>query len=264
MKAVWITDIHLDSMDTAEYDTFVQSVISVSPDVVLLTGDVGTAETIADDLLRLARDFNRPLYFVLGNHDFYHGSIAEVRERVSRAIAGETRLTYLTRSKAILITDRTALIGHDAYSDGGYGDYVRSEVRLNDYIYIKEFKNQPKTGRLKVMQELAGEAAEHFRRYLPEAFAKVDRAVLLMHPPPYKEACRYLGRIGGDLHLPHFSCKMVGDTLIDIMREYPDKTLTVLCGHTHGGGDIQVLPNLRVLVGSSDYRTPLVEKVLDL
>lgn len=264
MKAVWITDVHLDALDKTEYDTFVQSVVSLSPDAVLLTGDIGTAETIADDLPHLARDFNRPLYFVLGNHDFYHGSIAEVRERVGRMVANNTRLTYLTRSEAILVTDKTALIGHDAYSDGGYGDYARSDVRLNDYLYIKELKNLGKTRRLKVMQSLAGEAADHFRRYLPVAFAKVDRAVLLMHPPPYKEACLYLGRIGGDLHLPHFSCKMVGDALIGVMRELPDKRLTVLCGHTHGGGDIQVLPNLRVLVGSSDYHTPLVELVLDL
>jgi len=264
MRAVWITDIHLDSMDMADYEAFVQSVNSVSPDIVLLTGDIGTAETVADDLVRLSQDFDRPLYFVLGNHDFYHGSIGEVRERVREVVARHDRLTYLTQSGVIMLTDRTALVGHDAYSDGGYGDYVRSEVLLNDYIYIREFMNQSKTGRLKIMQGLAREAAEHFRHCLPSAFAEVDRVVLMMHPPPYKEACLYLGRIGDDLHLPHFACKMVGDTLTELMRGFADKHLTVLCGHTHGGGDIRILPNLRILVGSSDYRTPLIEQVLEL
>jgi hypothetical protein len=29
--------------------------------------------------------------------------------------------------------------------------------------------------------------------------------------------------------------------------------MVVLCGHTHGSGELEVLPNLRVLTGGSKY-----------
>ena len=37
------------------------------------------------------------------------------------------------------------------------------------------------------------------------------------------------------------------------MRAHPKSNLLVLCGHTHGGGEIKVLDNLRVLTGEAEY-----------
>ena len=32
--------------------------------------------------------------------------------------------------------------------------------------------------------------------------------------------------------------------------------MTVLCGHTHGKGEVQILPNLIVKTGGADYGKP--------
>jgi len=36
----------------------------------------------------------------------------------------------------------------------------------------------------------------------------------------------------------------------------------ISCGHTHGGGEIQPLENLRILTGPAEYGKPKVERVL--
>jgi hypothetical protein len=46
-------------------------------------------------------------------------------------------------------------------------------------------------------------------------------------------------------------------------RSRPRK-MTVLCGHTHGSGEAQVLPNLRVLTGGAVYGKPGVQRVLEV
>jgi hypothetical protein len=38
--------------------------------------------------------------------------------------------------------------------------------------------------------------------------------------------------------------------------------LTVLCGHTRGGGEAEILPNLRVLTGGARYGNPAVQRVI--
>jgi len=70
-----------------------------------------------------------------------------------------------------------------------------------------------------------------------------------------------------DVHLnflPYFSCKAVGDVMEKVMRAYPQSILLVLCGHTHGGGEIKVLDNLRVLTGEAEYGTLRINGVLEV
>ena len=38
-----------------------------------------------------------------------------------------------------------------------------------------------------------------------------------------------------------------------VMQAHPQSNLVALCGHTHGGGEIKVLDNLRVLTGKAEY-----------
>lgn len=51
--------------------------------------------------------------------------------------------------------------------------------------------------------------------------------------PLVREACLYEGQISDDGTLPHFSCRALGDMLLDVMPRHPDCRVTVLAGHTH-------------------------------
>jgi hypothetical protein len=56
----------------------------------------------------------------------------------------------------------------------------------------------------------------------------------------------------------------MGEALTEIMQEFPDRKLLVLCGHTHSSGVYSPLPNLRVLTGESQYYVPDAAGILDV
>jgi 3',5'-cyclic AMP phosphodiesterase CpdA len=263
MRAAWATDVHLEFVEEEPYEEFLAALKDTGANCVLLTGDIGQADSTCDHLRRIADALDRPVYFVLGNHDFYGGSIAGVREATERCCEAPAHLHWLSSVGVVGFLPDTALIGHDGWADGRLGDYANSDVELNDYFVIDDFKGLDKRGRLDLLHRLGDEAAEYFRRVLPEALARYRRVVALTHVPPFREACWHEGRLSNGNWLPHFTCKAAGDAMAEVMRAHPDRELLVLCGHTHGAGEAQVLPNLRVLTGGATYGAPVVERVLE-
>ena len=83
MKAAWLTDIHLEFLDAPAVSRFARKVRDASPDMVLISGDIAQAPSIAEHLSNLASEGMRPIYFLSGNHDFCHGSVVDARMRVS-------------------------------------------------------------------------------------------------------------------------------------------------------------------------------------
>jgi hypothetical protein len=80
--------------------------------------------------------------------------------------------------------------------------------------------------------------------------------IVLTHFPPFEEACLYRGRKSEPSALPWYSSKLMGDMLLSIADENPTVNITVLCGHTHSSAQTSPRPNLRVIVGHSDYGNP--------
>jgi predicted MPP superfamily phosphohydrolase len=259
MRVAWLTDIHLNFVSQQQMVAFLASVRKSDPEAVLLGGDIAEAPQLRYYLLTLAEALHRPIYFVLGNHDYYRGSIARVRSEVARLVKGSPYLRYLASMDVVPLAPDTALIGHDGWADGRAGDYAGSEVLMNDYFLIEELADLDSATRLKKLNALGDEAAGHFRRTLPAALKAAKKVVLLTHVPPFRDACWHNRGISGDDYLPHFVCKAAGDVLLAIMKAHPDHELTVLCGHTHGGGSCQVLPNLLVLTGAAQYGEPRVQ-----
>lgn len=264
MRLAWATDIHFEFASVDDIVAFCQRVVALAPDALLIAGDIGQAPTVERYLRTLDRALPMPVYFVLGNHDFYQGRIQDVREAVRVLVADSTRLTWLSATGVVAIGAHTALIGHDGWADGRCGDYASSRVMLNDYRLIGELSNLTAAERLAMLNTLGDQAAAHFRRVLPEALARFPRVVALTHVPPFPEATWYQGRISDPDWLPHFCSRAVGDVLIEIMEAHPDSDLLVLCGHTHGGGGVQIRPNLRVVVGTAEYGRPAVQDVIEV
>ncbi len=264
MRALWLTDIHLNFADAQRQRAFRQQVQSSAADVILLSGDIAEADDVTDYLDQMATAWQRPIYFVLGNHDFYFGSIAEVRGRVTELCARQPLLHYLSTSGVIALTPRVGLIGHDGWADGRVGDYERSTVMMNDYKLIAELAGVGKRERWPLLKGLAEEAAQHLRVVLPQALATYPEVILVTHVPPLREACWHEGQISDDEWAPHFVALTVGEAILDIMRDHADRKLTVLCGHTHGSGQCQPLPNVTILTGGAIYGVPGIVKMLEL
>ncbi len=132
---------------------------------------------------------------------------------------------------------------------------------MNDYRLIHELAPWNKRERLEVLHAMGDEAAAHLRRVLPQALEAYAQVILLTHVPPLREACWYEGQLSDDEWAPHFTCKAVGDALLEIMPGYPEHHLTVLCGHTHSRGETHPLPNLKILTGAAEYGRPEIEQI---
>jgi len=269
MRLAWATDLHLNFVEEAERDRFLQS-LADRCDAIVITGDIGESHDVIDHLRALERAFPRPIYFVLGNHDFYRGSIARTRAAVADLARSSRHLVYLSAADVVPLTANTALVGHDGWADAQCGDFAGSNVILNDYLLIEELRYWDGDGHLdkrvlgQTLYELGAEAARHFRRTLAAAAADYPQLIAATHVPPFPEAAWYEGQQSDDNYLPHFCCRASGEALREIMAGHPHCNLLGLCGHTHGGGEIHPLPNLRVLTGAARYGSPAVQTVFEL
>jgi Icc-related predicted phosphoesterase len=260
----WVTDIHLNFLSFEKRLAFYERIKHEKLDALLVGGDIGEADSVSQILAEFAAAIEIPLYFVLGNHDFYRGSIANVRNIVTRLCISSAWLHWLPATGVVPLTADTALIGHDSWADGRIGDFFGSEVMLNDYSLIGELCGLLKPQRLAKLNALGDEAALFLEDHARQALAHWRNVLVLTHVPPFRESCWHEGKVSAEDYLPHFACQAVGDRLAALMRKHPQNNMTVLCGHTHSSGIVQILDNLSVLTGGADYGRPELQRVIDL
>ena len=264
MRVAWLTDIHLDGVPSATTEAFHNTLLEADPDIVLVGGDIGSAATFQSHLEALEAKLERSIYFVLGNHDFYGGSITEVRRQAAQLSDRSPNIRWLPKAGVVQLTDEVGLVGHGSWADGRLGNTSRSTVLLNDYVRIRDFIPLALVPRFEKLRELGDEAAAFFEAVLTRAAERFSQVIVLTHVPPFKEASWHEGRISDEDWLPHFACQAVGDVLVEVMRAYPECQATVLCGHTHGEGEARIMENLLVRTGGATYGEPMLQSVLEV
>lgn len=266
MQLAWMTDIHLNFLGAIQINNWLTAIKQEKFHALLITGDIGEANTLEDYLIRLQGRLNVPIYFVLGNHDYYHSSIADVRTHVLDIHNEHAGLNWLPEQGIVKLNDTTALVGHGAWGDGGYGNFHQSSLMLNDYTLIQELADLSSDDRLEKLQALGRDSAEYIAQILPRALSEFNHVYVALHVPPFQETCWYDGNTppDDDEYLPHFTCKHVGDALLKIADQYPDKQITVLCGHTHGWGEVLIRPNLQVITSGAVYGKPTIARIFSL
>ncbi len=262
-RAAWLTDLHLNFVRDGEAIALLQSVSQKTTSAVFISGDISEGSELDHHLELIATHLACPVYFVLGNHDFYHSSFGAVHRVVEAACARHLELMWLSKADFVELTPSTALVGHDGWADARLGDYERSLVSMNDHFLIEDFVGLNKQERLPLLHSLGDEAAAHLARVLPHALERYAHVVVLTHVPPFRGACWHQGQISDDHWLPHFTCDAVGQALLRALRAHPEKRITVLCGHTHGAGEYAPLDNLRVITGGAEYGRPTVQQTIE-
>jgi 3',5'-cyclic AMP phosphodiesterase CpdA len=264
MRLAWLSDIHLNFLAAPAAERFFAAVRETGADAVMLTGDIGEARSVIPWLERLDDALQRPIYFVLGNHDFYGGSIAAVRAAAADLQQRRPNLVYLTGNAVVQLTPATALVGDDGWADARLGKYETSFVMMNDYRLIEELAPYSKRERWAKLNQLGDEAANNIRRLLPEAFEKYPNVLLATHVPPLREACWHEGQLSDDEWAPHFTCRAMGDAILETARRYPQRTVAVYCGHTHSPGICHPAPNVTIYTGGAKYGEPAVQEVIEV
>ncbi len=262
MKLIWLTDIHLNFLEEEALMAFFQTINNSGADAILLSGDIAEAENIDAYLYEMAKQIEIPIYFVLGNHDYYKGNINDVRACVTELREERDELIYLPSAGYQQLDEDTVLVGQDGWADGRLGDFAHSTRSLNDSVYIEDLAEANELGRdalLHKMQELADTDAAALKADLTKALAQEHlpkKVIIVTHVPPFKEACMYRGKQTEDDYLPFFTSKATGDVLMEFAQQYPGVEFNVYSGHTHHPASCQPLKNLHVRAGKAEYHKP--------
>lgn len=97
MKSLaWLTDIHLNFLRPPAMGVFLNMLAGTEADAFAISGDIAEAPGVDGHLRDIVARVDRPVYFVLGNHDFYRGSIAGVRAKIRALCAVTPNLRVLT------------------------------------------------------------------------------------------------------------------------------------------------------------------------
>lgn len=269
MKLIWLTDIHLNFLGATGRQDFYQTIINESIDGLLISGDIAEAPSVSDQLKEMAKIIQKPIYFVLGNHDYYRGKVDSLRQEMRELMQAEPLLHWLPASGAQDLGNQTFLLGEDCWADGRYGDYENSPVVLNDSRLIIDLLESTFFGEsslIEKMQELADRDANHLKARLLEIFKNFSpkKIIIATHVPPFAEVCKYRGEPTNDDFLPFYASKITGDTIMQFVQDYPDIEFLVLSGHTHGKALWHPSPNLTVKVGAAEYQYPEIQEVITI
>lgn len=262
-RLLWITDLHLEfSQSKGPYEWLPRSIKRAEASALLLTGDIMPGFRLSSALVKLAERAGVPVYFCLGNHDYYTASITKTEAAVDQVCERCQALTWLDRqAEPIRLDERTTLVG-----TGGWGDFSvlgDGYAELNDELEIKELLRLRGAALAQYHQRLAHASAEIFRPKLEAALGTSDQVVVGTHVPPFRGATWHEGHISEPAFLARFCNATLGRVIEECSEKFPDTKILVVCGHTHSGGYYKHNNSIGVFTGAAEYGSLRVNGLIE-
>ena len=275
MRLTWATDIHLDFITSPEnpevssrnLDVFCETIKKENSDAMILSGDISLSPYLTNHLFELERRLSFPVYFVLGNHDFWGGSFENVRNKVSSFSRHSDYLKYLSVSGYFMLTSNVAVVGHDGWYDGFYSDPKKSNAMMNDWNSISDFSsanvynfNGSQAIDLDVVLSVSRSqsllAAKHIANGIKRVIQQQDvkKVLVVTHVPPFTNPIDKR-EYSLDLY-PWYSSKTMGDMLLEASKHNSNIEFEVFCGHVHTGFEGAITKNLYIHAGEAEYSQP--------
>lgn len=273
MKLLWCSDIHLNFLPKKNRKQFYYKINRKKADAIVISGDIAESHNMVQLVTEMRETCKIPIYFVMGNHDYYGSSIALVRK--AAAVTGEC----LSSMNHAHLSETTALTGVDGWGDCRNGDYENSRLQMSDWHYIDDLrearilnhtqelvKGKPFIDHLKVkLQELADADAfaltEKVRNIIADGYTKV---IIVTHVPAFEDACLYAGTKSTPSGLPFFSSRILGEAMLPLVDKHSEVDFLWLSGHTHARACLKPRDNLTVKVAEASYYFPKIEEIIEL
>jgi len=263
-RLAWLTDIHLDFLNLQQIQNFCYKALQANPDAFIISGDISIAPALHTHLRIIEHYWRRPIYFVLGNHDYYKSSIEKVRSELPSFLHEHENLKWLPNEGVVELSESTALIGHGGWADGRAGLGVKSQILLNDYALIEELTGHEQNDLYRILNSLGDRSANELEPILNDALERYQHVYVVTHAPPFVGAAWFKNQISDGQFLPHMVNVAIGTMLKKVMMANKGRKMTVLCGHTHGAGETSIAENLLVKTGGARYSHPRVNEIISL
>jgi predicted phosphohydrolase len=275
MKLAWATDIHLDCVNDAVACVEKLAESSMGCDGVVISGDLSTSPLIVDHLRLLNDCIQKPIYFVLGNHDYYYSDIISTRKRVVEVCRNLPFCRYLGSTSYINVGRSTAIVGSDGWYDALNGNPDSSELIMNDWLMIADFKLSIKNNLrgksidrnvvAHVARQICKASVDHIARGIKSVVNDVDKIIIITHVPPFVESytnSKFKGSPDENI-VPWYTSRIMGEMLRSAAKTYQHIQFTVLSGHTHSPFEGNIFHNLHAKVGKSQYGAPQIVGYID-
>ena len=250
MKLIHCTDLHLNVLPPSFPKEFGKE-LSKHGDVLVITGDTAESTSLEYNLCELADGFEKPIYFVNGNHCCYGNSISGTRELAKKISKYTDNLFYLPCEPKVL-NDNTILIGSDGWYDCRCGGdpYL---LDMEDHYAIDEFKFCHKDEIIRLSKVEADTLAQQADIQIKNVAKQYKSIYFATHVPPFPDPGRK--DMVWDPWFVHIS---MGNKLADIAVDYPDTSFIILAGHRHKPYTYRVSHNMIMFVGAAEYRKPSI------
>jgi predicted phosphohydrolase len=265
MKLVWCSDTHFNFVSRLDIPSIISDFESRG-DVVVYTGDIDDGRGLRNAISCIGGG-EKPSYYVLGNHDYYHSSWSYVDSMCKNE---QFKAVSVENAGPIKLTDSTVMVGVGGWADGRAGNFLKSCVAVADHEFIRELSGYRHNSKeiLGLVRDRADRHQEILKGQIEKAIEmNAKNIVILSHAPIFKETnLAPDGKLSNGDWLPHFA--WVGPR--DMIVKYADKNQGInfvcLAGHTHTRCNkiFRNRKNLSVFVSGARYRSPVVSEVFDI
>lgn len=266
MKLGFATDIHLDVVvDRAGYlkrpeeaQALLKRVgvhVARDVDALVIGGDISTGSRFRDDFQAFCKGAAVPVYFVLGNHDFWDAPEATVRTTAAEFPG------YLDHVGVVPLNPLTALVGRSGWYDTLTGNPFESQIHPNDWERAERLSGCWRYQYL-LQKECRAWSLEETTKVVPvleAAAVTYPNVYFVTHFPCFVQACwDEFGKPDVEKNgwWPWSINTTLGRAVLDVVEKHRGVQFTMLTGHTHGPGKAQVRSNLTCISGRAHYGNP--------
>lgn len=253
-KFFWFTDLHLDKVLPWTLARFIAHIVKENPAGVFLTGDISNGLLTPWHLKLLAIFIKCPIYFVLGNHDYFFHSLEGMHDKIRQVCQSYPNLIWLTESGVIRINDEVALVGTEGWysADNGKPEYLQFTF---DWFMTDDFRSMPNmNARIDKWRSMADASAQDIRSKLEMAIEQGYKTIFIAtHVPCWSEATRDVGTMLERFWLPYNTNLRLGKAIEEVMIQHKKKHAIVIAGHCHTENWIYVSRNVECKVQKAKY-----------
>lgn len=264
---LWLSDSHFNFLEKNGVTKFSQNLIKENPDAdaLIITGDITSGEVFEEHLTQLAQEFTKPIYFVLGNHDFYNSSFKEIEDITASLTNKFGNLHWLNEVGHIY--HGISIVGVGGWYDLRYGN-TQTNVMLNDFRLIEDLWAglNMRDLAIEMSRKRADKEAERLDMLLFKEICNYDTNIVLIatHVSPYLGSSWHEGHQSDRDWLPWFTSRAIGEVIDTYAENNPEKKFVVLSGHGHSPGIYNRYDNLVVYTGKAEYWNPALAGKIDV
>src|SRR5688572_3922745 len=233
MRIGFATDIHLDNPRLQKPVNYqgIGRFIAEGMDILLVGGDISNGRDFADHFRPFCEGARIPVYFVLGNHDFWMAPEAKVRETAA-SFSG-----YLDEAGVVELAPKLGLVGRTGWYDTLSGNPFESRIVMNDWDLVERLKGFWAEKHLlsSACRAWAEEETRKAREALTAAAKRYPTVLFVTHFPCFAATCwDEFGRpdTGESGWHPWSINTTMGHAILDVAEAFPETHITEI-GRAH-------------------------------